>query len=283
LAAEAKVTLNLGGLFKSTVVFESPDFTVAEGGLANLHLDRQFEPGGLIALEPEATYSVALIDRGTETPTQILTETLDKGDSSFAGKDAVASVVAGRVYALLLEVDIGSTTASLGLLGSAIARFDNVALSIAEEAGEGGEGSEDGDGKGGGNGSAGTGAGAAGDDGSDGSSSIDSADLRTLVRRGDAASAQLQGRRVFVRVRCPSRAASACRITAQGRIKQHVRVTQKRTVMVASGRSRLVALRVKRRFREKVASRKRLLVVQRVRVGNLTTTFARSRALIRRP
>jgi hypothetical protein len=61
-----------------------------------------------------------------------------------------------------------------------------------------------------------------------------------------------------------------------------VRVTQRRSVRIAEGRSQLVALRVKRRFRDRVAKRKRLLVVQKVRAGEVTTTFARSRALIRR-
>jgi hypothetical protein len=101
------------------------------------------------------------------------------------------------------------------------------------------------------------------------------------MRRVDSASAGLSGRHVFVRVRCPKRVGSTCRITAQGRIRKRVRVTQRRTVRVARGRSRLVALRVKPRFRERLAKRKRLLVVQEVRVGEVTTTYARSRVLIR--
>jgi hypothetical protein len=272
LAAEANITLNLGGLFESTVVLESPDFTVDGDGPALIRLDRQFEPGGLLALAPEATYTVALIDRGTETPTEAFGETLDEGDSSFAGEEASASVIAGHTYALSIEVDIGSTAASLGLLGNAAARFDNIALTTDDASEEGG-----GDEGGGGGGSGGSSSG-----GSSVSQALGASELRTLVRRGDAASAGLSGKHVFVRVRCPRRAGSACRITAQGRIKQRVPVTQRRTVRVAKGRSRLIALRVKRRFREKVAKRKRLLVVQKVRVGKVTVTYARSRALIQR-
>ncbi|MGC1852556.1 MAG: hypothetical protein WA687_08980, partial [Solirubrobacterales bacterium] len=106
-------------------------------------------------------------------------------------------------------------------------------------------------------------------------------ELLTSVRRADSASAALSGKRVFIRLRCPKRAGSACRITAQGMIRKRVRVTQRRTVRVAGGRARLIALRVKPRFRDRLARRKRLLVVQKVRVGEVTTTYARSRVLIR--
>jgi hypothetical protein len=272
LAAEADIALNLGGLFDATVVLESPDFTVAEGGSALLHLDRQFESDGLVALAPEATYSVNLTDRATETPTQVLTETLDEGDGSFAGKEAVASVAAGHTYALSIEVEISSATAGIGLVGAAIARFDNVALTTEAAAGE-----EEGTGSGAGDSGGGSATGAAGS-----SAVLTSDELRTVVRRGDAAGVRLLGHSVFVRLRCPRRAPSACRIVAQGAIKRRVRVTQRRSVRIAKGRSRVVALRVKPRFRDKLARRKRLLVVQRVRAGEVATTFARSKALIRR-
>jgi hypothetical protein len=271
LAFETSVTLNLGGLFESIVVFESPDFTVAGGGAATMRVDRQFTPGGLLNLEPESTYTVSLIDRGTETPTEVLSEVLDEGDAAFAGREAAASVTAGHTYAISIEADTGSTTTGFGLLGSAVARFDNVALSVQEAAGGGGGG---GGGSGGDGGSPGGGGGA--------NSTLSSDDLRTLVRRGAAASATIRGKRVFIRVRCPRRAQKPCRITAQGRIKGRVRVTRSHTVRVARGRSRIVALRVKPRFRETVSRRKRLLVVQKVRVGDVSTTFARSRALIQR-
>jgi hypothetical protein len=270
LTAKTTVLLNLAALFESTVVFESPDFTVAQAGSATLHLDRQFAPGGLFTLAPEATYSVSLVDRGTGTPTELIDEALDEGDTTFAGKDAAASVVSGRTYAISIEVET-SATAALGLLGGDTnARFDNIALSVEDSGGEGPAGES----------GAGGGPGAAGSLGV--STALTATELHTLIRRGDPAGATAGGKHVFVRVRCPKRAGGACRITAQGRIRKRVRVTQRRTVRVAKGRTRLVALRVKRRFRDKVAKRKRLLVVQEVRVGKVKTTFARSRALIRR-
>jgi len=267
LAANASIALNAGGLFESTIAFESPDFTVAESGSALLHLDRQFEPGGLLALAPEATYVVGLIDRGTEISTQALSGTLAEGDSAFAGQDAVVPVTAGHTYALSIVADISSTTASIGLLGEAVARFDNVSLST--EAGSGGGGS------------GGSGAGAGGSAGSNVTTTLGTGEQHTVVREA-APGARRRGRHVFVRVRCPKRAGRACMITAQGRIEKRVGVTQRRTIRVGKGRSRLVALRVKRRFRETVAKRRRLLVVQKVRVGKVATTFARRQVLIRR-
>lgn len=269
LTAKTTVLLNLAALFESTVVLESPDFTVAETGTGTMHADRQLAAGGLLTLSPEATYSVSLIDRGSGTPTEVLEETLDEGDASFAGEDGVASVSSGHTYAISIEVAT-SALAALGVLGGeAKVRFDNVALSTEDAdddgAGEGGQGS----------------GGAPGADGAAGEA-LDASGLRTLVRRGDAPGALAQGRQVFVRLRCPQRAGHACRITAQGKIRKRVRVTQRRTVRIAQGRSRVVALRIKPRFRERIASRKRLLVFQRVRVGAVTTTFARSRALIQR-
>jgi hypothetical protein len=266
LNAQTSVTLNLAAVFDSTVVFESPDFTAADAGPATLHAERQFVPGGLGALAPEATWSVSLIDRGTGTPTEVIGETLSDDDSAFAGQDGAASVVAGRTYALRVEV---ATTAgaALGLTErDSQVRFDNIALTVQDLGGGSGGGVGGGD----------------GDAGAGGPGGLTVAQLLTSVRRGDAAIAGLRGRHIFVRLRCPMRAGRTCRITAQGRIRKRVRVTHRRTVRIAKGRSRVVALRVKSRFRQRLAKRKRLLVFQRVRVGDLTATYARSRALIRR-
>jgi hypothetical protein len=263
LTARTSVTLNLAAVFDSTVVFESPDFTIAAAGPATLHAERQFIPGGLLTLAPEATLSVSLIDRSTETPTEVIGETLGDDDVAFAGKDGAASIVAGRTYAIAVEV-VTTAAAALGLTETdSHVRFDNVVMTV-QDAGEGGPG------------------GPGGKSGAPGVAGLTSTDLLTSVRRGDAASAGLRGKHVFVRLRCPMRAGGACRITAQGRIRKRVRVTHRRTVRIAKGRSRVVALRVRPRFLRKLAKRKRLLVVQKVRVGEVTATYARSRALIRR-
>lgn len=266
LLAKTSVQLSLAGVFESTVVFESPDFTVAEGGPAVLRLERQFAASGLLALSPEATYAASLIDRGGGAPTEVLAETLDEGDGSFAGREGVAPALAGHTYAIVIETKATSASAPGLLSGETDVPFDNVALTVQTA--------------GGGEGGGGAGGGPGGSVGSP--NTLDSTELQTWIRRGDASTARLLGKHVFVRLRCPTRAGGACKITAQGRIKKRVRVTRRRTVRIAAGHSRLVALRVKRNFHNKIARRARLLVVQRVRVGDVAITFARSRALIRR-
>jgi hypothetical protein len=155
MSARTSVLLILAALFESTVVVESPDFTVTASGPATLHLDRRFTASGLLTLSPEVSYTVSLVDRGGGAPTVVLGETLDEGDGSFAGRDAIASVLAGHTYALSIATETTSATA-LGLLGGeTVAGFDNVGLSI-QSAGAGGGGEPGGaaDGGGGGAGAA---------------------------------------------------------------------------------------------------------------------------------
>ena len=269
MTAKTNADLNLLGTFESTVVFESPEFTVADAGAATLHLDREFVPGGLIEIEPVASYAVTLTDVTAATKLLLLEEEIE-GASPFTGKDAAATVVAGHSYAISVEAKASSTVA-LNLLveGDTDVRFDNVALSVQGAAGGGGAG-----------GGGGGGDGAGGDVGSSGA--LTSAELLSSVRRSSQETAEIHGSRVFVRVSCPRRVQRACRITSQGMIGKRTRVTRRSTVRVASGRAKLVALRVKPRFRDRVAARKRLLILQKVRVGKVSTTFARSRILIRR-
>jgi len=275
IRARTKVILGLANLISSDIGFESPEFTVADDGAATLHLDRQFVPVQLAV--PKAIYAVTLKNTTAGTEEEVLTESLEAPSPTFVEQDVNVDVDAGDSYAIAIDVETNATV-ELGLLGDASVRFDNVALAVEDTSGE-----EENDDKGGDGDSGGAGAGGSNSSSTTTTSStLDESDLRTLVRRGDSASAGLSGKLVFVKVRCPERVGSACRITAQGRIKKQVAVTQRRTVRVAKGRSRLVSLRVKPRYREKVAKRKRLLVVQKVRVGKVTTTFARSRALVRR-
>lgn len=267
IRARTKVILALLNAITSNVAFESPEFTVSDDGVADLHLDRQFVPVQLAV--PKASYTVTLKNTSAGTEEEVLAEPLEAASPTFAEQDVAVDVNSGDSYAIAIEVETKATV-ELGLLGDASVRFDNVALAVQEASGEedGGEdsGKEEGDDKSGDGDSGGAPSGEAGAGGT-----------------GDSNTSSTLGKLVFVRVRCPKRAGGACRITAQGRIKKRVRVTQRRTVRVAKGRSRLVALRVKPRYREKVAGRKRLLVVQEVRVGKVTTTYARSRALVRRP
>jgi hypothetical protein len=61
LAANTNATVNLLTVFKSTISFQSPNFKVGAAGMATMHLDREFVPGGLGALSPETTYTATSI------------------------------------------------------------------------------------------------------------------------------------------------------------------------------------------------------------------------------
>ncbi len=275
ITAKTNADLNLLGTFESTVVFESPEFTVAEAGTATLHLDRAFAPEGLIELKPLASYVVRLIDVTGGTESVALEEEIEDA-SPFAGKDAAATVVAGHTYAISIEAK-ASSTVTLNLLqeGDTDVRFDNVALSVQTPDPEPPDPEGEGEGEGSGDG---------GDSTDSSTKSITAEELLTSVRLSSLETAEVRGNgdRVFVRVACPRRVERACRISAQGMIGRKLRVTRRSSVKVVSGRSKLVALRVKPRFRDEVAARKRLLIVQRVRAGKVSTTHRRSRVLIRR-
>jgi hypothetical protein len=275
IAANTTATVNLVALFKGAVSWVSPQFTIPVEAItgAELHLERAFDPGGLIDVEPVATYDVVLEDITAGSSTTALSGEADEGDEAFAGNGAPVAVVAGHNYRLAIESTTVQSTLSLTPLGGTTSlRFDNVGLSV--------QSSEPASGGGGGGGDGGNGDGTSAAAGSAGT--LSSEELLASVRREDQALAELRARRVFVRVGCPHRARRSCRITVQGAIRKHVRVTRRTTVKVASGKRRLVGLWVKPRFRDKVAVRRRLLIVQKVRVGSVTARFARSRALVRR-
>lgn len=271
--ARTTVILGLVNLIASTVEFESPEFTVSEAGTATLHLDRQFVPSQVAV--PEAKYTVTLLDTTAGTDEVVHSETLSAASPTFIGQDAVVDVTAGSTYAIAIEAETQATV-EFGLLGGANLRFDNVAVSVEtpdppDPPDDPGDDEGDDEEKGGGNSSTTS---------TDSSTISSSEELQTSLRRITHETARSNGRRVMIKVACPRRAQQACRITAQGRIRKRIPVTQRRTVRVAKGKSRLVALRVKPRYRDTVAKRKRLLVVQKVRAGKVTATFARSRALI---
>jgi hypothetical protein len=251
----------------STGVWESPPFVYAGNSSARqVALSRRASVDQLLAVEGNsAEYSVQLLNvsAGGTGPTVI-------GPSTLAGADTWRAVPAAEIKAVHLtpgasyRIRITTRyTTGTSVLVSGTADFDNVVLSpvAGEGAGNGG-----GNGKNGGNGNRGT----------------DSANLLSLFQSGMAGTAILKGNRLFVKVKCPKKIGRACRITTQGLLRKRKPVTTKRTVKVATGKKRLVVLRVKPKFRTKVAKRKRLLVSEKVRAGKTTATAYKVRKLIRK-
>lgn len=273
LAANSNILVNLVGLFKTTVVAESPDFKVGDGGNGALRLQRQFIPGALLSLAPNATYSVALVDRTAGVESKSITETI-AAESGFTGREGPVALVAGHVYAIRATTEVSSTIAGLNL-GTATVRFDNVAvIGPGANPGEGGNGGNGGDGGSGGNGGG-------GGNGASGASGLTNVRLLSLVR-SSLGSATLRGSRLFVKAKCPAKVGRACRVTVQGLLRKGKPATTKRTAKVAKGRTKQLVLKVKPAAKGKLAGRKRLLFRQTVRAGAAKATVYKRLGLIRR-
>lgn len=261
LAATTSVLVNAGGLFKSTGVFESPNFTATEGGPATLALDRQLASGSLLDLTPQLTYTATLIDRSGGDSTDVITETVTGSAETFASKEAATKLVAGHTYAILIDSETSSSLANVGLLGSAAARFDNVSLTVGSSGGGGGNG--------------GGGAGGAG---------LTNSSLTTLIQQGSLVGPAIlnKGRRIFVKARCPAKVGRACKVTVQGLLKKGKPATTKRTAKIARGKTKQLVLRVKPKLRIKVAAKRELLFKQTVKAGKAKATVYKRLKLIKR-
>lgn len=264
LAANSNILVNLVGLFKTTVVVESPDFKVGDGGSGTLRLQRQFVPGGLVGLAPNATYAVALVDKSAGVESKSFTETIS-AESGFTGKEGPVAFVGGHVYAIKVTTEVSSTLVGLSL-GTGSVRYDNVAIT--------GPGANPGDNGNGGDG----GKGGDGGRGGDGLS-----DIRLLsLMQSSLGSATLKGNRLYVKAKCPAKVGRACKITVQGLLKKGKPATAKRTAKVAKGKSKQLVLKVKPAVKGKLAGRKRLLFKQNVRAGSAKATVYKRLVLIRR-
>lgn len=268
ITARTTVTLNAVSLFKGTATWNSPSFTVPVESItdAEMQLDRAFDPGGLVDVEPKGTYTVTLSDLTTGKSVTALSGEV-AGESPFTADAAPVAVVGGHKYRLSIDAVTAQSTVALSLLsGTSNLRFDNVGLSVRSASGGNGNGN------GGKNGS-----------GSD-SSSLSDRRLFSLLSNGRTSGpAVLKGNRLFVKVGCPRKVGRACRIAAQGFLRKGKPATAKRMVKVAKGKGKRIALRVKPKAKAKVAKRKRLLVRERVRAGGAKATVYKSRKLIRRP
>ena len=261
IAIETTATLNLVSLFKGAGTWASPAFTVPVEPIvgATLRLDRAFDPGALVDVEPMANYTVTLTDLTDDTSTVVLSEEIEEAEG-FERSAAPAAVVGGHRYRISIAVEIVQSTVALSLLsGTTSLGFDNVGLVVRS----------DGDGKGGRN-----------------SKSSSAADRRlfSLLSSGLTSSpVVLKGNRLFVKVNCPRKIGSPCHIVAQGMLSRRKAATRKRVVKIGKGKARRIALRVKPKARQKLAKRKRLLVRQTVRAGAAKATIYKRRKLIRRP
>jgi hypothetical protein len=255
----------------TTAVWQSPPFTYSGAGgdepaAVSFAMDRRASVDQLLSVAGNsAEYSVRLVDlsAGGEGVTVIAPATL-AGARSWTtvtrGSIDPGSLTAGDEY----RIQIASRyTSGTSVLVSGNADYDNVVLSATLGNGNKGNGGKgEGSGKGG--------------------EAFGSQRLEELLRQATPGSATLAGRRLLVRVKCPRKAGRQCRTTVQGLLKKGRPATNRRTVRLRSGKSKLVALKVKPRARERVARRKRILVRQKVHAGKATATIFKNRLLVRR-
>jgi hypothetical protein len=268
LAANTTILVNLGGAFKATAAFQSPNFTATEGGAATLHVDRQLASENLLDLTPKATYVVTLIDRTTSVSSEVLTDSVDGITASFSGKDGAATLVPGHIYAISLDSEVSSSLANVGLLGSTALRFDNVAVTVGSSGGSGGDGKGGDGGKGGGAGN--------------GANGLSSSRLLSLLRSNGGGTAVLKGNRLFVKRPCPSKVGRSCKLSIQGLLAKRKPATTKRTSKVAKGKAKTLVLKVKPKAKAKLVKRKKLLFKQTVKAGSAKATVYPRLKLIRR-
>jgi hypothetical protein len=253
-------------------IWESPRFAYRGAGgkeakAISFAIDRRASVDQLLAVAGNsAEYTVRLIDlsEGGEALTLLPPATLAGAHSwTTVSRDSIdpASLTAGDDYRIQVT---SSYTTGTSVLVSGSADYDNVVLTASDGTGGGGKGK----GKGTGNG---VGAGGV----------LSQQRFEELLRKATPGTAMLRGKRLFVRVKCPRKVGHACRTTVQGLLRKHRPATGRSAVLVRSGKSRLIVLRVKPKARKKVAKRKRLLVWQKVRAGKVTATVTKSRRLIR--
>lgn len=257
----------------TSAVWESPSFTYSEADdeeatAVSFAMDRRASVDQLLGVAGNsAEYAVRLIDasEGGEALTLI-------GPTTLAGAGSWTSVQSGPIDPESLnpgdEYRVQITTrytSGTNVLVTGSADYDNVVLSASDGKGR--------KGKGGGKGSGSR----------SGSGDLSEGRLEDLLRQATPGTAVLSssGKRLLVRVSCPRKAGHACRTTAQGLLRKGRPATSKRTVLLDSGKSKLLALQVKPKAREKVAKRKRLLVRQNVRAGKVTATIYKRRRLVR--
>jgi hypothetical protein len=255
----------------TTGVWQSPPFTYSgvggdEPGSLGLTLDRRANVDQLLGVAGNAAeYSVRLVDlsAGGEGVTLIAPTTLAGArswTSVSSGSVNPGSLTIGDEY----RIQISSRyTSGTSVLVGGNADYDNVVLSAVTGSGGGnkGNGGDGGGGKGG---------------------AFSSQRLEELLRGATPGTATLDGKRLLVRVKCPRKVGRKCRMTVQGLLRKGRPATQRRTVSLRSGKSKLVPLKVKPKARERVAKRKRILVSQKVRAGKATATVFKARLLIRR-
>jgi hypothetical protein len=278
---KTNVTLNLLGLFEADLTAESPAFTAVGSGAGSLGLSRSFSPGLLLNLGPQFTYTAYLVDKTTNTKQKAITETVE-GEVPFAIKTGAVSLTAGHSYVVQIETTTTSTLAAIGLLGEAVAHFDNVSVNGPDAPPTPG-GNEGANGGNGGNGGAGGNGDNGGSGGNGGAGGVSSAMLESAIKSSSLVGpATLKGNRLSVKAKCPTKVNATCTISLQGMLTRTKAATAGRKAKVKVGKTKNFALTVKPAARATVKTKSSLLFKESVKAGKAKATVYKSIKLVRK-
>jgi hypothetical protein len=268
LADKTEIAVGLLGLFAAEAVLTSPTFTAGESGAASLSLERQFEDAELASLTPTVEYTAYLVDKTDGNKQTAIAETV-AGATGFAPKQGSVALVAGHSYAIEVDATTKSSVASVGLLGSATFRLDNVAVT--------------GPGAGGGGTGGGTGTGGNGGNGGNGAGGVSSAQLAGILQSSSLIGpAVLKGNKLTVKAKCPAKLKATCTLAITGMLSKKKPATTVRKAKVKKGKTKSFVLKVKPAALAKVKTKKKLLFKEQAKVGKSKATVYKTLKLVRK-
>ena len=141
IVARTTVVGNAGGLLRGDSTWRSPAFVVGAEGAGVLEYDRRLEVGGIIALAPEAQIDVELVDQTTGIVRRVGREQITDADDTFVRtrvRVPADTLVTGRSYRVQLSSQTTTSTARVGVVGSADLVYDNVTLTVGSVSGPAG-------------------------------------------------------------------------------------------------------------------------------------------------
>ncbi|HYN51959.1 MAG TPA: calcium-binding protein [Thermoleophilaceae bacterium] len=142
IVARTRVIANGGELFRGESTWRSPTFVAqASSGTSVLQYHRRFEVEGLVAVAPKASVEALVVDDTTGVARSLGSESLTDADSAFVARRVTVpagTLVAGRSYRIELRSSTTTTTARLGVLGTAEVEYDNVRLDLPDPSGASG-------------------------------------------------------------------------------------------------------------------------------------------------
>lgn len=267
LADKTEIAVGLLGLFTAEAVMTSPTFTATDSGAGSLSLERQFDNAELASLNPTVEYTAYLVDKSNGSKQTAIAETI--GATGFVPKGGPVALVAGHSYAIEVDATTKSSVVSVGLLGSATFRLDNVAVT-----GPGGSGGGGGGGNGGGNGGNGGGV--------NGSGGVSSARLENLLRSSLIGPAVLKGNKLTVKAKCPAALKATCSLGITGMLSKKKAATTARKAKVKKAKTKKFVLKVKPAALKKVKTKSKLLFREKAKVGKSKATVYKTLKLVRK-